>query len=274
MSEIKLAAIHTYPIKSCAALSHREIELDARGPAWDRRFMVIGAGGAFLTQRQRPALALVRPALAAGMLRLAAPGMSELRVPLERTRGPIVRVEVWGDPCEAWDEGEDAAQWFSDHLRTAARLVRMADGFERPVHAPDGRRLGETGFADASPLLVVSQASLAELNRRLAERGHAPVPMSRFRPNLVVEGCAAFAEDTWHTIRVGSVTLDLVKPCVRCVVTTVDQATARSPEPTEPLATLAEFRRKGNGVVFAWNAQHRAPGRVAVGDRVEVLASA
>jgi len=274
VSEITLAAIHTYPIKSCAALSHREIELDARGLAWDRRFMVIGAGGAFLTQRQRPALALVRSALESGTLRVAAPGMSELCVPLVRAPGPVVRVEVWGDPCEAWDEGEGAAQWFSDHLRTPARLVRMADGFERPVHAPDGRRLGETGFADAFPLLIVSQASLAELNRRLAERGHESVPLSRFRPNLVVEGCAAFAEDTWHTIRVGSVTLDLVKPCVRCVVTTIDQATARSPEPTEPLATLAEFRRQGDGVVFAWNAQHRAPGRLALGDRVQILASA
>jgi len=267
---IVLTHIHTYPIKSCGALSHTWIELDKRGPVWDRRWMVVDSEGVFVTQRELPALALIQPQVEDGCLKLCAPGMSDMRVPLRRDAAPCQLVRVWKDTCEAWDEGNDLAGWFSDYLHTDARLVRMAHDYARPVDPRYARQPAQTGFADAFPLLVVSEASLAELNRHLVDRGCAPIPMSRFRPNLVVTGCAPFAEDTWHTVRIGTVTLDIVKPCARCVTTTVDQATGTVPDAAEPLATLNTFRKQDGKVMFAQNAIHRAPGVVAVGDTLVI----
>lgn len=231
--------------------------------------MVVNPEGRFLTQREHPRLAVVQPSLEAHYLRLRAPARSEVRVPLRREPGEVRRVRVWDDDCEAWDEGEGAAGFFSDHLGAPVRLVRMADAFVRPVDAP---QTAQTGFADAFPLLVLSEASLEELNRRLVERERSPVPMSRFRPNVVLTGCPGFAEDGWEAIRIGEMTLDVVKPCARCVTTTVDQARGEVRDHQEPLATLATFRRRGDGVVFGQNAVHRGPGRLAVGDVVAPLA--
>jgi uncharacterized protein YcbX len=259
-------------VKSCAALAHHEISFDARGPTWDRRWMVATPAGVFLTQREHPRLAVAQPTLDTDQLRLRTPGGSELRVPLRHEPGEARRVRVWEDECEAWDEGDEAARFFSDHLGIPARLVRMADTFIRPVDPSYAPRPAQTGFADAFPLLVLSEASLEELNRRIVGRGCAPVPMSRFRPNVVLAGCPAFAEDEWKAVRVGGMTLDLVKPCARCVTTTVDQARGEVPDRTEPLATLATFRRSGEGkVLFGQNAVHRAPGRLVVDDAVTPL---
>ncbi|HMK72199.1 MAG TPA: MOSC domain-containing protein, partial [Myxococcaceae bacterium] len=152
------------------------------------------------------------------------------------------------------------------YLGQPVRLVHIGTSFQRPLnpdYVPEG---GDVGFADGYPLLVLSDASVAELNRRLAE----PLPMNRFRPNLVVTGCPAFAEDAWKRIRVGEVVLHIVKPCERCAITTVDQATGEQGK--EPLATLATFRRYGGGVAFGQNAVHQGPGRIRVGDAVELLA--
>ncbi|MCC7448158.1 MAG: MOSC N-terminal beta barrel domain-containing protein [Anaerolineae bacterium] len=271
---IMLTHIHTYPIKSCGALSHTRIELDKRGPVWDRRWMVVDSAGVFITQRELPALALIQPAFEDGYMKLRAPGMADTRVPLHRDTAPCRVVRVWKDTCEAWDEGDDLAGWFSDYLHTEARLVRMTDNYVRRVDPRYARQPAQTGFADAFPLLIVSEASLAELNRHLVDRGSAPVPMSRFRPNLVVSGCAPFAEDTWQTIRIGTVILDIVKPCARCVTTTVDQATGTIPDVSEPLAALKTFRKQDGKVMFAQNTIHRAPGVVAVGDVLAVESKA
>ncbi len=227
--------------------------------------MVVDPDGVFLTQRQLPRLAVVQPTLNAEELLLRV-GTSEARVPLRRGAGETRRVRVWEDDCEAWDEGDEAARLFSDHLDTPARLVRIADEFVRPVDPDYAIRPAQTGFADAFPLLVVSEASLEELNRRLVERRASAVPMGRFRPNVVVAGCGPFAEDEWNSIRIGEVTLDLVKPCARCVTTQVDQARGVVHDPREPLGTLATFRLRGLGVMFGQNAIHRGPGRLAIGD--------
>ncbi len=229
--------------------------------------MVVTPEGRFLTQREWPTLAVVQPVLGTDDLELRAPGRGEVRLPLRRARGETRRVRVWDDECEAWDEGPEAARLLSEHLGTSVRLVRMADAFVRAVESGSDRS-AQTGFADAFPLLVLSEASLEELNRRLAARGATPVPMGRFRPNVVLAGCPAFAEDEWKSIRVGPITLDLVKACVRCVTPTVDQASGSVPDPREPLATLATFRRRDGGVVFGQNAVHREPGWLSVGDLV------
>jgi MOSC domain-containing protein len=267
---IRVASLFTYPVKSCCGLPHRSVSLDARGPAWDRRWMVVAADGTFLTQRQFPQLAVVQPSLDDDDLVLRTDATAGVRVPLRRSAGDRFRVRVWDDDCEAWDEGDAAAALLSAHLGTAVRLVRIADDFVRAVNPDYAPRPAQTGFADAFPLLVVSEASLEELNRRLAERGKAPVPMSRFRPNVVLAGVAPFAEDEWKTVCVGETTLDLVKPCERCAITRVDQARGEVADAREPLATLATFRRLGQEVTFGRYAIHREPGRLAVGDAVVI----
>lgn len=269
---MKVSGLFTYPVKSCGRLVHESVLLDERGPLWDRRFMVTKPDGTFLTQREYPRLSRVDTSLAGDQLRLALPEAGELSLPLHREAGEVRRVQVWDDVCEAWDEGEPAAAFFSGYLGTPTRLVRMADAFVRRVKEGYAPRPAQTGFADGFPLLVISEASLEELNRRLRERGRSAVTMDRFRPNVVVSGCVPFAEDGWRTIRVGRLTLDLVKPCARCVTTTVDQARGEAPDREEPLATLASFRRDGNHVLFGQNAVHREPGRMSVGETAFVLA--
>lgn len=265
-----LRSIFTYPIKGCAALSHTQIELDSFGLTGDRRWMIADADGVFLSQRERPALARIQPTFEGGGLRLSAPGMPEIRVLAEPATRQARKVVVWDDTCDAFDEGDELARWLGDYLHVAARLVRMADSFARQVDTRFAQSGTQTAFTDGFPVLIVSEASLDELNRRLVERGCDPVPITRFRPNLVIGGCGAFAEDSWHTVQIGRLTLDVVKPCARCVVTTVDQATGTVPDVAEPLATLNTFRKQGSKVMFAQNAIHRAPGTLTAGDEVVI----
>ncbi len=267
-----LTQIYTYPIKACGALTHDQIEIDVRGPLWDRRWMLIDAANVFLTQREFHALALVQPAFEADHLRIDAPNMPSLRISLEHQPFICRRVKIWKDTCKACDEGDQAAEWFSDYLHSDVRLVRMMEGFVRPVNPHYAPQPAQTAFSDGYPLLVVSEASLDDLNRRIVERGGDPVPMRRFRPNLVFSGCDAFAEDIWKTVQIGDVTIDIVKPCARCEVTAIDPATGTAPDPKEPLATLNTFRNLNGKVMFAQNAIHRAPGKIAVGDEVSVIA--
>lgn len=265
MAHLRVTGLFTYPVKSCGAIAHESTGLEARGLVWDRRWMIVDGSGRFLTQRELPRLAVIRPAIAGGVLRLDAPARPTLRIALETDRPPASRVQVWDDTCEAWDEGPEAAAWLGSHLGRPARLVRMTEDWERlvdPDHAP---RAAQTGFADAFPLLVACESSLAELNRCLAAAGKPAVPMTRFRPNLVLDGAEPFAEDGWRTLAVDGVILDLVKPCARCATTTVDQATGEVPDPAEPLATLARFRRRGREVLFGQNAVHRGPGTLRLG---------
>jgi uncharacterized protein YcbX len=263
---ITLAELNCYPVKSCRGFDAARMALDARGLNYDRLWMVVGPSGDFLSQRRHARMALVRTAIDdASELVLSAPGRPDLRIPLEVARAELRTVQCWGYDCLALDEGPESAEWLSDFLATPARLVRMVDDFERIVDARFAPDKAVTAFSDGFPLLLVSEASLEELNRRLDE----PLPMNRFRPNLVVKGCEPFAEDGWKRLRIAGIELEVCKPCSRCVVTTIDQATGeRGPE---PLRTLAAFRRKGNKVLFGQNLVHRGQGPLAVGDGVEVL---
>jgi uncharacterized protein YcbX len=243
---VHLSALYVYPIKACRGVAVGRAELTRAGLRHDREWMVVTPTGRFLTQRELPELARVVPTLCDGVLSIDAPGFASLAVSLAPGAGGRreVEVTVWDDRCLAHDEGEQAAQWFSDVLGRSVRLVRFDPSRRRPTNAEWSRGLdGEALFSDGYPLLVLSQASLDELNGRLAQ----PLPVDRFRPNLVVEGCAAHAEDTWRGLQAAAMRIELVKPCTRCSVTTTNQQTGEVEGP-EPLRTLRLYR---------WNAQLR-----------------
>lgn len=254
-----LASLGLHPIKSCGALAPRSALVTETGLDLDRAWMVVRPDGTMLTQRQLPAMALIRPTLRLSDVVLKAPGMLGLHLALDAVETPT-RVQVWKDVVKAWDMGDLAAQWFSDYLHTPARLVRFDPDEQRLA---DRRWTGEAEapvqFADGFPLLVTSTASLADLNRRLAAAGHAPVGPERFRANIVLDGLEPFDEDHVDRIEIeadgGPVVLKLVKPCTRCSIPNVDPATG---EPqAEPGATLAGFRadpRMDGGITFGMNA--------------------
>lgn len=257
-----LAEIRVYPLKGARGLSVERWEVDDFGPALDRRWMVVDDEGGHLTQRNDPRLALVRPALEGEKLVLAAPGMEPLALPLEPGPGLEREVTVWEGRCTARDLGSKAASWVSAFLDHPARVVFMPRETFRPVKESPSSRVS---FADGHPFLLLSLEAVEELNRRLDE----PVSVDRFRPNLVVEGAGAHAEDAWRRIGIGDLELRVVKPCARCTVTTVDQETGRKGR--EPLRTLARYRRHGGSVYFGQNLVHEGTGTLKKGQRLRVL---
>ena len=211
-------------------------------------------------------MALVRPRLIDnGLLELSAPGMPLLTV-APSLRHDHVDVSIWSDRCVAIDEGPSPAEWLSAFLDVRCRLVRFPDDAKRPVDPEYGGPNDQVGFADGFSFLLTSRASLDDLNQRLA----APLPMNRFRPNIVVGGGEAFEEDLWKRIRIDDITFAVVKPCARCVTTTVDQQTGEASR--EPLRTLATFRNvAGRGVMFGQNLIHDQSGTLHVGAEVAVI---
>ncbi len=263
---VVVSGLWFYPIKSCGGIEVEEAIVGTTGFEHDRRWMVVGDDGRFLSQRRHPGLATVAVRLRERALLLETPNRSRLEVPLDEPTGPGIRVTVWKDECAAIDEGREAAEFFSKHLEVGARLVRLADDHARPLGTSAAQPGDRVSFADAYPFLLVSEASLAGLNRRLS----LPIPMDRFRPNIVVSGCTAHAEDSWQDARIGEVDFRVVKPCARCVVTTTNQETGdRGPE---PLKTLTTYRLFDGEVHFGQNLIHVGRGVIRVGDQVIVLA--
>jgi uncharacterized protein YcbX len=275
---LTVTALYTYPVKSCGVLAHESIALNERGLVYDRQWMIVADEGkpvsAFVSQRDYPTLARIQPRLSREQLTLSAPQMGEIGVPLPVTGGERrVRVVVWNDVCEAFDEGVLVSEWLSAFLGARVRLVRMADDFTRLTSDKYTDQPAPVGFADGYPLLLTTQASLDDLNARIAAKGKLPVEMARFRPNVVVSGeMPAFAEDNWRKITLGAVPFDVVKPCARCSITTVNQADGTIPDVKEPTATLASYRRTEDGkVLFGQNIIHRGLGTLRVGDAVTVV---
>ncbi|MGE0113455.1 MAG: MOSC domain-containing protein [Steroidobacteraceae bacterium] len=249
-----ITGLFIYPIKSCAgiALTHAQLSATglASGQVQDRRWMLVNAQGRFVTQREQGRLALVTPALQGMGLKVTAPGMPMLEI-AGVAREQAVAVTVWNDQCQAFDEGDNVAQWFSGFLGQPVRLVRFDDAQPRISSREwTGELQALNQFSDGFPLLVISTASLDDLNDRLS----APLPMSRFRPNLVVAGLPAYGEDQVHEFQAGATRLRVVKPCTRCKITTIDQATGMS-QGFEPLNTLRSYRRNValKGVTFGQN---------------------
>lgn len=266
-----LSAIHTFPLKSGAPLSLDAAPVQTRGLMHDRRWMVIDSAGKFVTGRQLSRMTLIRAQSDGASLRLDAPAMRTLRVEAP-AQGARVGTAVWGAAVTPRLASDEAHAWISDYLRAPYRLVYMDDACARPLKAKYDGQYGqdsdEVSFADGFPLLLTSQASLDLLNSKLAQ----PVPMLRFRPNLVVAGTSAHAEDEWKRIRVGECEFEVAKPCTRCVFTTVDFERGERDPNGEPLRTLITYRRTPDGVSFGQNLIPRKLGIVHVGDRVEVLA--
>ena len=232
----------------------------------DRRLMVVSVEGEFLTQRNASRLALVTPALKDGVLKLSAPGHDTIQLG-HQTSGTPWLVDVWKSRgVHSIDQGEEAAAWFSDWLGREVRLVHFADGYKRLVNEEYAVNADDhTGYADGYPILLASEEGLQDLNSRL----ETPVPMNRFRPNLVVRGGEPFAEDTWNRIRIGDVQLAVVKPCARCEVTTIDKETLERRK--EPLKTLGKYRKHRLGAIFGQNVIPLNEGSIRRGMRVDVL---
>jgi hypothetical protein len=259
---LRLTGLNIYPIKSARGIALDQSEVDGFGLRHDRRWMVVDETGQFLSQRSHSRMALVVPTIQGGMLRVDAPGMPTLETPLDPPVTVATRVTVWHDTCGATWLGEKAAAWFSTFLGVPSSLVHMSEQTVRPAdptYAPEGARVS---FADGFPFLIISEESLADLNGRLTE----PLPMNRFRPNLVVAGGEPYAEDGWSRIEIGGVALRVVKPCGRCVTTTTDQATAE--RSLEPLRTLATYRKRDGQVMFGQNVVHEGVGRLRIGDLI------
>ena len=228
--------------------------------------MLVDANRRFITQREQPRLALVKPMRTESALTLRAPGMEPLQLePIDC--GQRLEVSIWRDSVLAADQGDIAAEWLSTYLGEACRMVRMPDDVVRPVD-PDfaTRPEEEVGFVDGFPILLISEESLSDLNSRLPR----PLPMNRFRPNIVISGAVApYAEDGWAEISIGTMSFSVAKACARCVTTATDQLTAA--RGSEPLATLSTYRRVARGVLFGQNLIHAAPGQILIGDEVTVI---
>jgi len=271
---VQLASLHLYPVKSLRGLSVARAEIDALGIVGDRRFLVVDADGQFLTQRAHSRMALIETALSGGVLTLRAAKLGEVQVGCAPdSQADIVRVRLWSDAgLAAEDCGPEPAALLSAFLDAACRLVRIGPAFHRPVRPSRAKPGDQMAFADGFPFLAIGDGTLDALNRRLAAAGAPAVPMNRFRPNLVFSGCPAHAEDQWPHIRVGEIDFRSAGPCKRCVITTIDQATAeRGPE---PLRTLAAYRRNASDpthVDFGLNLIHETKcGVLRIGDSVEV----
>ncbi|WP_129843613.1 MOSC N-terminal beta barrel domain-containing protein [Streptomyces sp. RFCAC02] len=267
----RVASLTTYPIKGCAGVTAPVMHFVPAGAENDRVFMVVDGEGAFRNQRHHPELALLRPAVAADGARLTveAPGLEPLDIPVVRT-GPVRGVTLFGKPFGGVDQGDEAAAWVSEALGAPRRLVRVPPDHARET---DGLTPGTSGYADSSAVHLLSEPSLHELNTRIADGGGAPLPMDRFRPNIVITGWPEpGTEDRILEAVIGGVRLGWTKAAGRCVVTLVDQAKGLRCGP-EPLRTLAHYRRAatGGGVLFGAKFSVMTPGAIAVGDEIEVI---
>ncbi|MGD9841696.1 MAG: MOSC domain-containing protein [Steroidobacteraceae bacterium] len=250
MNSAKICGLYIYPLKSCRGISLDTASVQATGLANDRRWMLVNDQGRFLTQRELPKMALIVPALSGQGMVIEAPGMPLLSVSGVMSDG-VVDVTIWKDTCRAISEGEQAAAWFSEFLGVSTRLVRFDDTQTRlSSHDWTGEIDAANQFSDGFAMLTISEASLADLNARM----DIPLPMNRFRPNLVLQGLDAYAEDGIHELVAGDLHLRVVKPSTRCKITTIDQLTGVS-QGSEPLASLMKYRRNPQlrGVTFGQN---------------------
>lgn len=266
---IFVSALYFYPIKSCGGISIEVAEIRQRGIRGDRAFMVVDLAGRFITQREQPRMALVRPVIREdGVLTVTAPNIPEISIIVDDT-GKRCNVGIWNDTCIGVDQGDAIATWFSTFLGIACRVVHMPEDYVRQVNPQYAtQEQDQVAFSDGYPFLLVTEASLADLNARMQE----PLPMNRFRPNIVLAGTLPYVEDTWRTICIGEVVFHIVKACERCPITTTDQATAVVGK--EPLRTLATYRRAQKGVIFGQNLIHAHQGMIHLGDIVEIVEKA
>jgi uncharacterized protein len=265
-----VSSLFIYPIKSCAGIAVTRVDYSARGLHNDRQYMVVDAAGKGLTQREVPKLAHIQPVLRAEGLTVHCKGQAPLELTVtERSLKQLESrsVSIWNYEGAALDLGPSAATWFSGALGTACRLVRFSPSGDRPVSQKHTSLFAQAQFSDGYPLLVTSVESLQELNRRLT----TPVPMNRFRPNVVFRDVAPFAEDDWRIVSFPHLVLHIVKPCERCVIASTNQNTLERGK--EPLRTLATFRTFDGKVCFGQNSVPESDGHLTLGDEGVVTAA-
>ncbi|MCB0580380.1 MAG: MOSC domain-containing protein [Phaeodactylibacter sp.] len=268
---MQITTLYTYPIKSLAGISLPRALVEKRGLAYDRRWMLVDRDGLFISQREIPRLALLVPDFSGPHLivRHRHEGLAPLAIPVrppEQAAG--LEVQIWDDRCRALLVSPEADEWFSEALDTRCRLVYLPDESVRPLNPAYGQPGEMVGFADSCPLLVIGEASLDDLNQRLEN----PVPMNRFRPNVVFSGGNPYEEEQWESFRIGDARFRGIRSCGRCQITTIDQESAEVGK--EPLRTLSAYRRQGHKIAFGLHASLAAEEgelpHIQVGDEVVV----
>ncbi|KAA1173892.1 MOSC domain-containing protein [Marinobacter salinexigens] len=260
---MNVQSLWVYPVKSLAGIEVQSFDLDDFGPVGDRRWMIIDEERSFITQRKYPQLARIATSLSGGVVTVDIPGEGRFEL---RPTAEALRALVWRDWAEALVGETEANEALSRFCGQKFRFVYMPDESFRQVdvaRVSDRRRVS---FADGFPFLITNTASLGDLNERL----EVPVEMRRFRPNIVVDGDTAWDEDSWRQLLVGETVFSLVKPCSRCVLTTVDPDSGIKDPEVQPLKTLSGFRRTEDGVIFGMNAIHESQGQIRVGDTVTI----
>lgn len=262
---MQVTQLFVHPVKSLGGMAVSECAIDRFGPRWDRRWLVVDRNGRFLTQRQFARMALVSVTLEQDIVTLRAHGHDQVQFAAADFCGRDMNVQVWRDQCLARRGPPELDRWLSDFLQTDCHLVFMPDSTRRLVD-PDYAQQQETvSFADGFPLLLATESSLQAINAAL----DVPIGMGRFRPNLVLDGAAAFAEDNWRRIRVGTLDFRVVKPCSRCAIPTIDPRTAQ--KQPEVFKVLKAQRSRDGEVYFGQNLIPVGTGSVRVGDAVQVL---
>ena len=289
---MQISEINIYPIKSLKGISLDDSLVEKRGLRFDRRWMLTDRDGIFFTQRETPRMAAIAVGVDSGQLIVESESAGILNIPFEPDRATRQKVVVWQSEVAGEVYDGEVSEWFSDVLGRSCQLVLLPEKSHRHVSEAFDRGDDIVSFADGYPLMMIGEGSLAEVNERIEEKYRdadedvrVPFPMNRFRPNLVVQGSDPFEEDNWSKIRVGEAIFWVVKPCARCVMTTVDQARGEF-DGKEPLKTIASFRmakdvfpdtfeslgQTANAVLFGENLIPENPGTtIRVGDDVEVL---
>ncbi|MFT5136514.1 MAG: hypothetical protein ACI9XU_000751 [Arenicella sp.] len=263
MKSIKTSQLSVYPVKSANGNAVATMWLDAMGPKWDRRWMVVDANYRFITQRKFAQMCHIKTKLSGDNLTLSAPGAGSIT--LDDPSAMAHDVVVWGDTVQAQDCGDVAAQWLSDYLGRSCRLVFMADETRRFVNPEHAKNREIVSFSDGYPILIVSSESLELLNSKLDN----DVQMDRFRPNIVVTGCAPHAEDQWKRIKIGEIEMSLVSACSRCIMPSIDQQTGDKNQ--KVLDALQAYRRCDREIYFGMNAIHHSVGKIKLGDQLTIL---
>jgi uncharacterized protein len=265
MNHLTLTQIVIYPIKSLGGISLQSSTVEERGLQYDRRWMLVDKNGMFLTQREHPQMALLQVTIKDELLevRHKVNTIPSLQLPISNEQNPSsIVVNIWDDVVIAKNVSHDADLWFSEALNLDCHLIYMDKDSDRITDKKYTPEPKQVSFADAYPFLIIGQESLNELNHRLK----VPLPMNRFRPNFVFSGGEPFIEDTWKDFMIGDLKFRAVKPCSRCVITTINPDTAE--KGSEPLETLAKFRKVGNKVMFGMNVVGFGDGVVEVGNEI------
>lgn len=264
---MQITGLYSYPVKSFAGLKHQSAELTDKGLLQDRNWMLIDENGKAITARDFPKLLLLSVLVSEIHLEVYLNGNLVQAISEKPDLIETESITIFSSTASGLLYNEEVNFWFSNYLGVNARLVRVNDNEPRGIREKHGGSLGDTvGFADQNPILIISEASLEDLNSKLEQ----PVTMTHFRPNIVVQGCDAYAEDGWKNIKIGACELEIVQPCLRCIFTTIDPVTAIKDVNKEPIRTLSGYRSLSSGIAFGVHAIPRKTGTLKIGDNISL----